>query len=122
MNKIRNQVLFFLLFAALFFLEPSCANHEFPSYTCPPEPISFADDISPIIMTKCAIEGCHNGDNGADKNWTNFDLFQENAKNGLVKSYVVNRIMPKAESSAGPLSQEQINAIACWVDQGAQNN
>jgi hypothetical protein len=122
MTKFRTPVLFAGLFVSLVFLEQSCASHEFPSYTCPPEAISFARDISPIIMAKCAIPDCHNGDNGADKNWTNFDLFQEHAKNGLVKSYVVNRIMPLSSSPQGPLSQDQINAIACWVDQGAQNN
>jgi hypothetical protein len=122
MNRFNIQVFFLGLFATLVFLEASCASHEFPSYTCPPEQISFAADINPIILSKCAITGCHNGENGADKNWTNFDIFQEEAGIGLVKSYVVNRIMPPAGSSAGPLSQEQINAIACWVDQGAQNN
>jgi hypothetical protein len=122
MNKLKTPVFFLGLFAALAFLEPSCASHEFPSYTCLPEPVSYDTDIRPIILSKCAITDCHNGDNGADKNWTDFDLFQENAINGLVKYNVTNRIMPLASSTAGPLSQEQINAIACWVDQGAQNN
>jgi hypothetical protein len=122
MNKLITQTLFLALFAALVFLEPSCANHEFPSYTCLPEPVSYDAVVKPIIMTKCAITDCHNGDNGADKNWTDFALFQENAINGMVKYNVTHRVMPPAESTAGPLSQEQINAIACWVDQGSQNN
>jgi hypothetical protein len=71
-------------------------------------------------MTKCAISGCHNGDNGASRNWTEFDKFQQHAS--TVKRYVVDHIMPPSGSPAGPLTQEQINTISCWVDQGAKNN
>jgi hypothetical protein len=122
MNRYRTPVYFLILFTFLALLQESCASHEFPTYTCPTEPISYINDVHPIIISRCAISGCHNGDNGADKNWTNFDLLQEEAQNGLVHYNVVNRIMPLASSTGGPLSQEQIAIIACWVDQGAQNN
>lgn len=122
MNRYRTPGYFLILFASLALLQESCASHEFPSYTCPTEPVSYITDVHPIIISKCAIPNCHNGDNGADKNWTNFELFQEEAINGLVHYNVVNRIMPRAESTNGPLSQEQIAIIACWVDQGAQDN
>jgi hypothetical protein len=98
----------------------SCVSHEFPAYICPDEPISYSQHVNLIVMTKCAIEECHNGDNGDDKNWTEFEKFQGKSK--LVRFRVTNRIMPPAESTAGPLTQDEIAAIACWVDQGAQNN
>lgn len=99
----------------------SCVYHDFPEYTCDQE-FSFADDIRPIIETKCAVSGCHNGDMGPDLNWTNFEKFHQRVASGLVKYRVTNRIMPPAESPAGPLTQDQINAIACWADQGALDN
>ena len=86
------------------------------------ETYSFADDIRPIIESKCAISGCHNGDMGPDLNWTNFDKFHQRVESGLVKYRVSHRIMPPSFSPEGPLTQEQINAIACWSDQGALNN
>lgn len=98
-----------------------CVSHDFPEYVCT-ETYTFAADIRPIIETKCAITECHNGDMGPDLNWTNFDKFHQRAASGLVKYRVTHGIMPPSYSPAGPLSAEQINAIACWSDQGALNN
>lgn len=78
--------------------------------------VSFSTQIQPIIDTKCAISGCHNGDNGAERNWTVFSNVKANA--GNIKTRTENRTMPLT----GSLSQEQIDLIACWVDEGAQNN
>lgn len=78
--------------------------------------VSFASQIKPIIDTKCAIPGCHNGDNGANRNWTVFANVKENAAN--IKTRTGNRSMPQT----GSLTQEQIDIIACWVDDGALNN
>lgn len=86
------------------------------------EEYTFAEDIRPIVETKCAISGCHNGDMGPALNWTNFEMFHQRVASGLVKYRVTHRIMPPSFSPAGPLTQEQINAIACWADQGAPNN
>lgn len=101
-------------------LEESCVSHDFPSYACTDEAVSYSADVNPIIRTKCAISGCHNGDNGDNRDWTNFSLFQ--SKNDVVKSRVVSRVMPPPNSPAGQLSQEEISTIACWADQGAKNN
>ena len=78
--------------------------------------VSFSGTIKNIIDTKCAISGCHNGDNGASRNWTVFANVQNNAAN--IKSLTQSRIMPQT----GSLTQEQIDLIACWVDDGALNN
>lgn len=112
---------FFLLISLMAVSLESCVSHDFPQYTCT-ETYTFSADIKPIIETKCAISGCHNGDMGPALNWTDFQQFHKRVETGLVKYRVTNHIMPPAESHAGPLSEEQINAIACWSDQGALNN
>ncbi len=71
--------------------------------------------IKNIIDLNCAISGCHNGDNGASRNWTLFENVKENATN--IRARTSNRTMPPA----GNLSQEQIDLIACWVGEGANN-
>lgn len=109
-------------FLVIMLIQESCVKHEFPAYTCPDEPVSYAADVHAIVTTKCAISGCHNGDNGADKNWSVFAIFQDKAQTGEVKRRVVNRIMPPASSDAGPLTADEIAKIACWSDQGAPNN
>src|SRR5690606_17374227 len=98
-----------------------CVYHDLPEYSCV-QPYSFVADIKPIIETRCAISGCHNGDLGADKNWLNAEEFHKRVASGLVKYRVTHRIMPPSFSPAGPLTQEQISAIACWTDQSAPNN
>ena len=120
MQKFNILSLFITLMVLI--IIDSCVSHDFPEYTCTNEAVSYALDVDPIVDTKCAITGCHNGDNGAEKNWTDFSLFQSKAESGIVKFRVTNRIMPPADSPAGPLTQEEINTIACWADQGAQNN
>lgn len=78
--------------------------------------VSFDAQIKPIINTKCALSGCHNGDNGANRNWTVFSNVKANAAN--IKTLTGNRTMPQT----GSLTQDQIDLIACWVDDGAQDN
>ncbi|HRG10860.1 MAG TPA: hypothetical protein PLJ08_19965 [Cyclobacteriaceae bacterium] len=80
--------------------------------------VSFQTQISAIIQTRCSLTGCHNGDNGASRNWTVLSNVQTNATN--IKSRTGARSMPPA--GAQQLTQEQIDLIACWVDSGAQNN
>lgn len=119
MQKIIDRLCSFgVLFALV--LE-GCVSHDIPEYQCTTT-YSFARDVKPIIETKCAIAGCHNGDMGQDLNWMIFDNFHKRVESGLVKYRVTHRIMPPSVSSAGPLSQDQINAIACWSDQGGLNN
>src|SRR5687768_16422616 len=93
----------------------SCVSHDFAEYVCD-ETYTYAKHVQPIITTKCAISGCHNGDMGADLNWTDLEQFYKRAESGLVKTRVTSRIMPPSYSPAGPLTQEQINTISCWSD------
>lgn len=77
--------------------------------------ISFEGSIKAIIDTKCATTGCHvSGTNLPD--FTNFANIKSNAAS--VKSLTQSGAMPKT----GSLTQAEIDAIACWVDDGALNN
>jgi hypothetical protein len=111
----------FVLVVACLVLPEACVSHDFPEYTCT-DAYSFSEDVRPIIETKCAIAGCHNGSLGEDLNWTIYQNFHQRAREGQVKFRVTHRIMPPEDSPAGPLSQDEINAIACWTDQGSLNN
>ncbi len=77
--------------------------------------VKFSTQIKPIIDTYCAISGCHmEGGNVSYKVLANI---QANAKD--VKSRTQSGNMPKN----GPkLQQSDIDAIACWVDDGALDN
>jgi len=76
--------------------------------------VSFASEISPIIAANCAISGCHNGSQFPD--FTILSNIQSNAER--IKIRTSNMSMPIGRS----LTQQQIDQIACWVDDGAPNN
>jgi hypothetical protein len=78
---------------------------------------SYLNDIKPIITAACALPLCHDAAQGA-RNWTTYDNVKSNASN--IKTRTSNKSMP---IGTGPkLTQDQINLIACWVDDGAANN
>jgi len=79
-----------------------------------PSGISFKSTIEPIIQTSCAINNCHNGRQFPD--FRQFNNIKANAAN--IKRLTGNRTMPQE----GMLTPGQIEAIACWVDDGALNN
>ncbi len=79
--------------------------------------VSLSADIMPLLQAQCTFSGCHNGDNGASRNWTNKENVIDKALG--IKSRTQSRSMPR---SPGVLTQAQIDLIACWVDDGAKDN
>lgn len=85
-----------------------------------PSGISFENEISAIITSNCALEACHGGTQAPD--FRVFANIQEHAENIKIKTS--GRTMPPATPDEGqePLSDAQIEAIACWVTDGAKEN
>jgi hypothetical protein len=98
----------------------ACVKHDIKQ--CKSETVvSYANEIRPIVLANCAIPGCHNGDNGESRNWTEFQKFSDHAQE------VKRRIqLPKSNQDhmprVGDITTTQIELIICWVEQGAQNN
>lgn len=86
--------------------------------------ISLSGDIMPILQANCLETssgggGCHNGDNGSTRNWTDKNNVIDKAEN--IKTRTGNGSMPQAGSGQS-LTQAEIDMIACWVDDGALDN
>ncbi|WP_424961177.1 SprB repeat-containing protein [Ekhidna sp.] len=79
--------------------------------------ISLSSDVMPLLERECTFSGCHNGDNGADRNWTVKSNVRSKASE--IKSRTQSGSMPR---SPGQLTQAEIDMIACWVDDGALDN
>ena len=76
--------------------------------------ISYSATVAGIIENNCAVYGCHSGSQFPD-----FRVFKNIHDNAAqIKKLTADRTMPQE----GTLTQEQINQIACWVDDGALNN
>ena len=85
---------------------------------CPPVGTSFSEKIQPIISMNCAVSGCHV--NGQQRPaLETYDQIAANANR--IKSRTANGTMPPSISGLS-LSQEEIDAISCWVDDGALDN
>jgi hypothetical protein len=101
----------------------ACAyeNEEdlFGSKTCDPQESTYSGMINPILAVNCTIPSCHDGSSPALPDWTVFENVQSSAQD--IRERTGNRTMPPSRSGI-VLSAEQIDDIACWVENGAQNN
>lgn len=103
----------------LMFLLTSCEYHveneELTDDSCNPV-ISYSADIAPLIANNCMP--CHNGDGSipAAPNLTIYASIE--SISGLVKDVTQSRRMPKD----GTITDAEIEAIRCWVDNGALDN
>lgn len=93
----------------------SCENYVEDDFQlvqdCDPN-TSFVSQIKPIIDNNCV--SCHNGNQFPDLRTYN----GVSANSEIVKQQVVNRTMP----IGGSLTNEEIDLITCWIENGSLNN
>lgn len=107
----------------------SGSNNEI---TCNPDSVYFDNTILPLFISNCAKSGCHDAVSAQDGiilnsyssiiNTGDIEPFNTNAGD-IVEKITENdpddRMPPLPNS---PLTQQQINNIVQWINQGAQNN
>ena len=79
---------------------------------------SFVTDVSPVFQTSCTINsGCHatGSGNGPGPLLSYSQIFNARVD---IRSAVASGHMPLNAT----LTATQINAILCWIDNGAPNN
>jgi uncharacterized membrane protein len=99
---------------------------------CDPDSVYFTNDVLPIILSNCAISGCHGGGSAADgvdlTSYANiintgdvdaFDLDGSKLYRVITETDPGDRMPP---SPSAPLTADQIALIAKWINQGALNN
>jgi len=107
-----------ILAILLIFSMSACLNNvEEPFVENPIEDFcktrSYSTHVKTIIDNNCIQ--CH-GQGGNSPNLTTYSGVSNNANS--IKAEVVSRRMPQGNS----LTQEEIQTISCWVDEGALNN
>lgn len=84
---------------------------------CTTAAAKFIADIQPIILSKCAISGCH------DSNAAGGVILQSYAQISAKKDRInVRAIIEKTMPASGSLSTAEMTKIKCWIDSGAPNN
>ncbi len=88
------------------------------TFSCTGITPGFTADVKPILNTVCSINSnCHAG--GSTNSGGPFTTYTEvNAKKSNIRAAILSGAMPQT----GSLTQAQINAFICWIDQGAPNN
>jgi hypothetical protein len=76
---------------------------------------SWSNDIKPILEKNCAISGCHNGVSRSNN-------FREYASTKSFAPSIKTKTQDKSMPFDGSLTQNEIDLIACWVDDGALQN
>jgi hypothetical protein len=95
---------------------------------CDPNTVYFQQQVLPILISNCAVPGCHN--TATDQNdWIQITDYQSLMNSGIVQDGDLmeaitetdpDRIMPRPPQA--PLTPQQIALINTWIQQGAQNN
>ena len=88
------------------------------SNPCDGNSAQFAQDIFPLIQTKCATSsGCHGtGSFNGPGALTSFQVIKDNA------SRIQNAVNSGRMPLNGSLSSTQLKQINCWVNSGSLNN
>lgn len=114
--KFKKVFLLFVLVASLSSCLTNIDEEEIvdPGTEDPCATITYTINVKPIIDTHCI--GCHSSGGGQVPNLESYSGLAANAAS--VKSEVVSKDMPIGST----LTNEEIQAISCWVDAGALNN
>ncbi|MBT3364342.1 MAG: hypothetical protein HOE88_00090 [Flavobacteriales bacterium] len=95
---------------------------------CDPGTVDFTTEILPLIVSNCAMSGCHVSPDAADGlDLTSYAGIMEEVKPGdpndselfEVLTETGDDLMPPPPSAA--LTSSQIAVIRMWIDQGAKN-
>ena len=78
--------------------------------------VSFASDVFPLILTNCAVTGCHDGSRSPDLR-ESVGIMTAAER---IKVRITERTMPPSGRPA--LEQSAIETIVCWIDDGAPDN
>ncbi len=99
-----------------------------PVDTCNPSIVYFEQQILPLLISNCAVPGCHNTPT-SDNDHIQITSYASLMQSGIVQDgdlwEAINdddpdKIMPRPPQA--PLTAAQIALIGQWIQQGAQNN
>ena len=99
---------------------------------CDPDSVYFENDVFPILLSNCAISGCH--DNESHEEGINLSSYVKIMSSDVIDlsdpwdSELIEKatdndpddIMPPPPMS--PLTDAEIELIVLWMEQGAKNN
>jgi mono/diheme cytochrome c family protein len=137
---MKKLIWFLLIIMALSAFQFHACRHE-PDYltnsgvittsSCSPDTVYFVNDLQPLLQSNCDISGCHDGTSSEEAG--PLTDYSSVISTGGVKPYRPSDSKLYTSVTGGgeekmppspqtPLTQDQINMISKWIDQGAFNN
>lgn len=116
---MKNLLSIFLVF--LFILSSGCSKDEEKTTetACDNSNLTYNSGVSSIINASCNASNCHNT-GSPHGGFTSYSGLQPTFSNGSFNNRVlVSQDMPQGSAT---LSQDQLNKIKCWVDNGFPEN
>ncbi len=118
-NKQRVRKLFSIFIVIILF--SGCTYDNLELNPCERIAVKYSESIVPLIQSRCALSGCHNGDSTSVGNFNLYDEVKTRVANGQFELKVFeSKSMPP--TTLPPLTIKQFNLLKCWVDAGAPNN
>lgn len=100
-----------------------------PSDSTQTEIVYYSSDIQPILDANCAYSGCHNPASHADGyDFSEYSTTIKAIRKGNAGGSRLYKVLVKTSGDRMPpspldrLPTDQINLIAAWINQGAENN
>lgn len=150
MKKISNRTYLFITIIIMLFVVASCTHNplmfsDMPleppiidtsetseGIPCDPDTSYFVNDVLPILISNCAISGCHDQETHEEGiilntyfNVMASDVVKPGDANNsdmieaIIESDLDDRMPPPP---APPLSSDELAILKEWINQGAKNN
>ncbi len=84
---------------------------------CSITPSAFSIDVQPLIVSKCAIPGCHDASASGGVILQNYAQISTKIERINTRALVLKSMPP-----SGPLTPAEQAKIKCWIDGGGLNN
>ena len=96
---------------------------------CSTDTVYFANDILPLMVSNCAMSGCHDAASHKDGViLTSYSGIMKEVKAGNATNSSLYKVIVRTDGErmppppAAPMTAEQISKIKTWINQGAKNN
>lgn len=80
--------------------------------------VIYSNDVQTIISNNCNSPSCHGG-NVNLPDYSSYEGLKTSVDNGKITQRVLEE---KNMPPSGPLDEESLERIECWINEGAPNN
>ncbi len=110
---MKRNIVFSLMWGMWILALGSCKKEKVAACD---EEVTYESHVRAIIQQNCTVTGCHDGSNAMRKPLRTYDEVMA-VIDWVERRAVIEKSMPPA-ASGGPLSEEEIRILRCWLEQG----